>query len=236
MDARLDSSHFLDKEEPFSTVSGGLNSRLLTEYIDVPQDDDSFRAACIRQMTQIVGRCITPKQMLGVLRVLKAVTLCFLTLTALADVMFIIFLEIMADSEVKQLFGGTRDTIIRLYGLAMIAISVSIEIDFTRIVKKFSGLKGFIPRGLLMIFIAVVTSSHPLVDDEPDYNAAAAAYYYQQQQQQQQDGEGGGYNNNGYGGYGDDAYASYMNSQPSQQTVEYPNSAVNFQLVVSFML
>ena len=85
MDERLDSSHFLEKEKPLNAINNSsLNSRLLTEYIDVAEDDDSFQAACIRQTTQLVGRCISPKQMLGILRVLKAITLCFLTLTAVA--------------------------------------------------------------------------------------------------------------------------------------------------------
>jgi hypothetical protein len=209
---------------------------LATEHIDVPEGDDSFQANLTRMIADAVGRFITTKQMLGILRVLKAVTFSFLILTIFADIMYIIFLEILANDDVRAIVGGTRDAIIRLYGLALCFIAIGIEIDYSSVVKRFSGLKGFIPRSLLIFLIAMITSSSPMEDNystgqsqqsynDDNYNnndddAAAASGY---------GNAANGNNANGYGNYNDDATDIDWSTQ-------YPSSAVNFQMVVSFVL
>jgi hypothetical protein len=232
----MDSSHFLGKEQ--SLNSSRLNSRLATEHIDVPESDDSFQANLTRMIADAVGRFITAKQMLGILRVLKAVTFSFLILTIFADIMYIIFLEILANDAVRAIAGGTRDTIIRLYGLALCFIAIGIEIDYSSVVKRFSGLKGFIPRSLLMFFIAMITSSSPMEDNystgqsQQSYNnndddAAAASGYGNAAN----GNNANGYNANGYGN-------SYTNDDATDVdwSTQYPSSAVNFQMVVSVVL
>jgi hypothetical protein len=242
----MDSSHFLQKEQPLN--SSTLNARLATEHIDVPEGDNSFQANLTRSIADGVGRFITTKQMLGILRVLKAVTFSFLILTVLADTMYIIFLELLANDDVRAISGGTRDTIIRLYGLALSFLAIGIEIDFTIVVKRFSGLKGFIPRSLLMFFIAMITSSHPMVDNysngqsQQSYNndgddaaanddAAAANGIYAS-------GYGNAANGNYASGYGNAANGYYADDDATDidWSTQYPSSAVNFQMVVSIVL
>jgi hypothetical protein len=230
----MDSSHFLGKEQPLN--SSRLNSKLATEHIDVPESDDSFQANLTRMIADAVGRFITTKQMLGILRVLKAVTFSFLILTIFADIMYVIFLEILANDDVRVIAGGTRDTIIRLYGLALCFIAIAIEINYSSVVKRFSGLKGFIPRSLLLFLIAMITSSSPMEDNystgqsqqsysnNNDDDAAAASGY---------GNDANGYNANGYGNSN-----SYANDDATDVdwSTQYPSSAVNFQMVVSFVL
>jgi hypothetical protein len=230
----MDSSHFLGKEQPLN--SSRLNSKLATEHIDVPESDDSFQANLTRMIADAVGRFITTKQMLGILRVLKAVTFSFLILTIFADIMYVIFLEILANDDVRVIAGGTRDTIIRLYGLALCFIAIAIEINYSSVVKRFSGLKGFIPRSLLLFLIAMITSSSPMEDNystgqsqqsysnNNDDDAAAASGY---------GNDANGYNANGYGNSN-----SYANGDATDVdwSTQYPSSAVNFQMVVSFVL
>jgi hypothetical protein len=269
----MDSSHFLEKEQPLN--SSRLNSRLATEHIDVPEGDDSFQANLTRMIADAVGRFITTKQMLGILRVLKAVTFSFLILTIFADTMYIIFLEILANDDVRTIVGGTRDTIIRLYGLGLCFIAIGIEIDYSSVVKRFSGLKGFIPRSLLMFFIAMITSSSPMVDNystgqsqqsynDGNYNnnddaAAASGYGYGNGNAASGYGNGNaasGYGNgnaaSGYGngnaasGYGNgnaangnnaNGYGNYNDDATDiDWSTQYPSSAVNFQMVVAFVL
>jgi hypothetical protein len=111
-------------------------------------------------------------------------------------------------------------------------------------VKKFSGLKGFIPRALFMFLIASITSSHPIYDKS--VYKAQQAYFSQQQYNynNNNNNNGGGgdddnanqYNNNyddANNGDGDDSYSYWTPYDPSS---EIPSSAVNFQLVTSFVL
>ena len=99
-----------------------------------------------------------PRDMLVLLRLLKAVTFCFLVLTVAADLMYIIFVEFI--SGVGENLGGFRDTTIRLYGLALALMAILIELDMSIAVKHFTGLKAFVPRSLLLFFIATITSAH----------------------------------------------------------------------------
>lgn len=238
----MDSSHFLEKEQPLN--SSRLNSRLATEHIDVPEGDDSFHANLTRMIADAVGRFITPKQMLGILRVLKAMTFSFLILTVFADIMYIIFLEILANDDVQAIAGGTRDTIIRLYGLALCFIAIGIEIDYSSVVKRFSGLKGFIPRSLLMFFIAMITSSSPMEDN---YSTGQSQQSYNNNNYSNNDDaaaanddaaaandDAAAANGNYASGYG----SNYANDDATDidWSTQYPSSAVNFQLVVSVVL
>jgi hypothetical protein len=230
----MDSSHFLDKEQPLN--SSRLNSRLATEHIDVPEGDDSFQANLTRMTADAVGRLISTKQMLGILRVLKAVTFCFLILTVFADIMYIIFLELLANDDVRAITGGTRDTIIRLYGLALCFIAIGIEIDLTSVVTRFSGLRGFIPRSLLMFFIAMITSSHPMEDN---YSTGQSQQSYNDDNYNNNNGDDAAAANGNYAsGYGNANNANYANDDATDidWSTQYPSSAVNFQMVVSIVL
>mmetsp|Transcript_1690 Transcript_1690/g.2617 ORF Transcript_1690/g.2617 Transcript_1690/m.2617 type:complete len:278 (-) Transcript_1690:89-922(-) len=189
----------------------GLNETLNTEYIDIPPEDTSLFANTTRSIAGMVGRCCTPRQILVVLRILKALTFAFLVFTVVADLMFIYFVEIKASEEVNAKVGGTRDTIIRVYGLALTVIALLIELDVTSLSRQFLGLKSFIPRALLLFFIATITGSNPLHED---------SYA----------GMNKGDDDDAYGG--DDAYG-YSDQQVS---AEIPSSTVIFQMVTSMVL
>jgi hypothetical protein len=55
----------------------------------------------------------------------------------------------------------TRDTIIQLYGLALCFIAIGL-IDYSKVVKRFSGLKGFIPRSFLLFFASHDQNQSPM--------------------------------------------------------------------------
>eukprot|EP00562_Extubocellulus_spinifer_P027959 CAMPEP_0178637694 /NCGR_PEP_ID=MMETSP0698-20121128/14477_1 /TAXON_ID=265572 /ORGANISM="Extubocellulus spinifer, Strain CCMP396" /LENGTH=263 /DNA_ID=CAMNT_0020277799 /DNA_START=52 /DNA_END=843 /DNA_ORIENTATION=+ len=192
----------------------GLNEALDTNYLDLQPEDQSLLAKATRLIAGAVGKCFKPRQILVILRLLKAITFCFLILTICADIMYIVFVEFIASNSIGEQLGGVRDTIIRVYGIALAVLAVLIELDVTAAVKYFSGLKSFIPRGLLLFFVAMITCAHPL------------------QRVADQSGSGGD----------DDAYQQgddyVVDDDATSGVVEtpIPYSAVAFQMVVSWVL
>jgi len=139
-----------------------LNDRLNTSFVNVADDDNSVDAKITRAITACMGNLITPRFLLILLRVLKAITFCFLILTLAANLMYIVFLEVATVKQVKELAGGRRDMIIRIYGLVLLVVAICIELDHTAVVKSFYGFKGFIPRAMLLFFISTITGTRPL--------------------------------------------------------------------------
>lgn len=173
---------------PLPPPTPRLNERLRTEYIDLDKQDDSCGAMTTRGTANVVARWFTPQQVIGILRLLKAITFCFLILTMVADLMYVLFVEIMSSHEYRAKAGGFRDIMIRVYGLAFAVIIVGIELENKNVIKRFSGLKPFIPRGLMMLFIAVITGSHPKDDgtNAASYNDDDANNEEYQQQEDYQ--------------------------------------------------
>lgn len=151
-----------NQRENGGSAGGGLNEHLDTSYIDVPPEDTSIVATITRGVTNAVGKCCKPRQMLVVLRLLKAITFCFLVLSVAADTMYIIFVEFVAGDAIGDALGGFRDTTIRIYGLGLAIMAILIELDISAAIRHFSGLKAFLPRSLLLFFIATITNAHPL--------------------------------------------------------------------------
>ena len=113
-----------------------LNDRLDTSYVDLGgAEGNGYGAQYTKAVTGFVGEFITPRQLLVVLRVLKAVTFVFLILTLAANMMYIIFLEVLATKEVRDIVGGRRDMIIRFYGLFLSGVAIAIEVDVAWVVK-----------------------------------------------------------------------------------------------------
>lgn len=220
------SSYFLEeRSKPLHPKNASLNTSLQTQYIDLDDSDDSMFANVTRAISACVGSFCTPKQVLGLLRVLKAVTLTFLVLSILANLMFILFVQILSSDAVKDAAGGHRDVFLRLYGLGFCLLGLAIELDYSKVVKKFSGLKGFMPRAALYFFIAQITASHPTYlrltkgadDNSQGYDYGA------QGDDADEDAENDGYNA-AVSQYYDDALE------------EYPSSAIGFQRVTSIVL
>lgn len=233
-------SYFLeDKSKPANPRNASLNETLQTQYIDIDDNDDSTAAHAIRAISSCVGSICTPKQVLGLLRVLKAVTLSFLMLSIVANLMYILFVEILSSDEVKAIAGGSRDTILRIYGLGLSLLSVAIELDYTKVVKKFSGLKGFLPRAVLYFFISQITALHPLAFQSQNgmysNNSNNQAYNNNYNNNNGND-DGAGSNNDENGA--DDAYAASQQyvSTTNGDNFSVPTSAIGFQRVTSLVL
>ena len=194
----------------------GLNRRLRTEYIDVDPNDDSIMASLIRGIVGLVGSCFTPRQILVALRLLKAITVAFIALTMVANIVYITFVEFVPPSNNSSnhnhhnpYLGQRRDTVLRIYGLGFGTLALLIELD-KFVMKNFKVLKGFLARFGLLFFVASVTYCHPKeLSQYNDYN------------------RNGNYDDDGSSSSG----GSYYNSMSS-----VPMSAVVFQMVSSSVL
>jgi len=184
-----------------------LNDRLDTNYVDLGgAEGGDYGAQYTKTVTGFVGEFITPRQLLVLIRVLKAVTFVFLILTLAANMMYIIFLEVLATQEVRDIVGGRRDMIIRVYGLFLSGVAIAVEADVVWVVKSFYGFKGFLARSFLLFFISAITGANPLYIEERNQMLNQNVYY------------------------GDDATAN-ITSVP-----DLPMSVVVFQQVTSFFL
>lgn len=147
---------------------GGLNETLNTDHLDIPASDVSFAAMITRYIAGFVGKCFTPHQIIVFLRILKAVTFCFLVLNIFAVSMYILFVDIMASNVVKKELGGWRDLVLRLYALVLSVMAICLELDVMNVVRHYVGLKGFIPRALLLYFISIITTTIRIPDSFDD--------------------------------------------------------------------
>jgi hypothetical protein len=120
---------------PGGSRATSLNDRLDTNYVDLGTEENTWAAKYTKFVTGFVGDYVTPRQLLVLIRVLKAVTFVFLILTLAANVMYIIFLELLATNQVRDIVGGRRDMIIRVYGLFLSAVAIAVEVDVVWIVK-----------------------------------------------------------------------------------------------------
>mmetsp|Transcript_24645 Transcript_24645/g.40653 ORF Transcript_24645/g.40653 Transcript_24645/m.40653 type:complete len:249 (+) Transcript_24645:194-940(+) len=139
----------------------GLNRKLRTEFIDLDPEDESLRANIIRGIVGLVGALFSPRQILVALRLLKAVTVSMIALTATANVTYVAMVEFVAQPYANySYFGIRRDTVLRVYGLGLSVLALMIEMDkFT--MKNFKVLKGFLARFVLLFFVACLTYVHP---------------------------------------------------------------------------
>lgn len=146
-----------------SVTVSGLNRKLLTEFIDVDPEDESIIANVTRGIVGLVGAVFSPRQILVALRLLKAVTVSVIALTATANLVYIAMVEFVAQPyAVNSYFGIRRDTVLRVYGLGLCVLALMIEMDkFT--MKNFKVLKGFLARFVLLFFVSCLTYAHPAI-------------------------------------------------------------------------
>jgi hypothetical protein len=192
-----------------------LNESLNTQYIDIPPEDNSPLATVTRTMTRLLSACVSPRQLLIVLRILKAICFSFLVFTIISDLMYIVFVQLRTSEEVNTKVGGTRDTIIRIYGIFLTILAIMIELDSNGI-KYFIGLKTFLPRAFLLFFIATISSSPPIHER---YRGKRSSYSHNNLYNYDDD-------------YGD-GHGGYSDQQVSQ---EIPSSTIVFQMVTSIVL
>ena len=152
--------------------------------------------------------------------------------------MYIIFLEVLADREVKDIVGGRRDMIIRVYGLFLTVAAIAIEVDASWIVKSFYGFKGYLARGFLLFFISAITGAHPLQVDQTEREDANSAANNNQVNYDDDAAANGDDAAAGDDAAVDDAAVVYddLFYQESTSVPDIPNSVVVFMMVTSFVL
>lgn len=196
-----------------------FNKKLDPSQLDIPDEDHSFTAKAIRTITSLVSGLLRPRQVIVLLRLLKALTFCTLCLTVISDLMFVFYVEISISDDVNIKLGGFRDRLIRIYGVGLAIFAVLVELDNV-ISDHFAGLKPFLVRSIMLLFVATVSGVSPMIG-------------YERKQAKQQ--------NNNYNAYGDDdgndGYNSYnQNQQTNYIRDEVPGSTVAFQAITSFIL
>lgn len=228
---------------PPTTTS--LNDRLDTSYVDLGSETDSYGARYTKTVTGFVGEFITPRQLLVIIRIMKAVTFVFLILTLAANIMYITFLEVLASSEVRDIVGGRRDMIIRVYGLFLSAVAIAIEVDVAWIVKVRNVLSCLFCADFCLLSVGSTFSSSVVYDDFQGLNGfkgfmarsfliffvsaitGANPLYIEERNNIVNQNAYNNYDDN----YDDDAYAAAYSEIP-----DIPMSVVNFQRVTSFFL
>lgn len=213
-----------------STYTGrSFNKRLDPSQLDIDDDDTSCCAEVTRTITQFVSRIFKPRQVIVLLRLLKAVTFCTLILTIIADLLICYYIEFHVSHDVSMKLGGHREVLNRLYGVAVAVLAVFVELDMHIVSKHFVGLKPFVARSLLYLFVASLSTVSPMIAYERklirQQKRASNKYYYA-------------------GDDGDDGNANYNNNNYNQNKCgvtypikdEVPTSAVAFLSITSFIL
>lgn len=217
-----------------------MNETLNTQHLDLDPNDSSCYASCTRMAAGCVGVICTPHRMLMVMRILKAVTFSFLLLTIAADILYIIFVDFLSGVGDD----GTRGMVVRFYGLGLALLAILIELDVKSTVASFPALKGFIPRALLLFFIAVITnvtyqSNHHSKSSNKSYRGRFLDGYYN-------DDATNSTSNSSHSSSSGNSFYNTVNSYNNDddmtqlftpnQIENVPMSAVVFQMVTSWVL
>jgi len=207
-----------------------FNKRLDATHLDIVPGDNSFCAIVTRTITGMVGRFLRPRQVIVILRLLKALTFCTLCLTIIANLMFIFFVEISVSTDVSIKLGGLRDRINRLYGIGLAVLAVLVELDMKVVKENLPALMPFLIRSFLLLFVASLSGTSPMISYErKQYRAYMRnnnGYNYNYDDDGGDDDGGDDDNDNNYGGNN----MSYLIKD------EVPTSAVAFQSITSFIL
>jgi hypothetical protein len=186
-----------------------FNKRLDPRHLDIADDDKPCHAEVVRKVASVVSKIFRPRQVIVLLRLLKALTFCTLGLGIIADLMFIFFVEVSVSDDVNIKLGGVRDMLLRVYGVSLASLATMIELDMTIANVHFSGLKSFLPRSLLLLFVATLSATSPMIS-------------YEKKQWKE------------YQRYNDDDYGYGYNNVLIKD--EVPGSSVAFQSITSFVL
>lgn len=201
-----------------------FNKRLDPTQLDVHEHDTSCCATVTRTITGIVSRLLRPRQVVVILRLLKALTFCILCLTIIADLIFVFYVSINLSNDVSTKLGGNRDRIMRVYGIAVGIIAVLVELDMQVITSHFGGLKPFLVRSTLLLYVATVSGTSPMIRYEAK-QARNNRYSY--------DDDGG--DDDGNGNNNGNQY-NYNYNQSHYIRDEVPGSIIAFQSMTSFFL
>ncbi len=167
-----------------------FNKKLNVDYLSVNEDDASFRANIIRTIASGVSYLVTPRQVISILFILAAYTIMFLVSNIISDIVFI-YHECFNNlsKEVMAKLGDIHDAKIRAFGICFAIVAIMVELDLAFIDKNLKIFKAFIPRSLLLLFVATLSEPNPII-----------AYEWNQSK--------GGYNDDNYGNYDGGRYLS----------------------------
>lgn len=191
--------------------------KLDIEHVDVPPNDESVMGQLVRGVTSLVGGLFSPKRLIVVFRLLKFITFCCLCLTIAAELIYLFFVELRVSSAVLQKLGGTRDEVIRVYGIILAFLAIFIELDMTVVDTHYPFMKGFLARSMLLLFVTTISGTTPIIGYE---NRLFSKY-------------------RSSSNYDDDGYVSqylYNNKDSALIKNEVPGSAVAFQATTTFFL
>jgi len=185
------------------------NDKLDPNHVDVPENDESIMGQLVRFVAAMVGGCFSPQRLIVVFRLLKALTFCSLAATVVSESMYLFFVELQVSQDVLKKIGGTRDQVLRLYGIILAFFCIFIELDMTVVDKYYPFMKAFLPRSCLLFFVTTLCGTTPII----------------------------GYENSlfNYRSYDDDA-ANYNAEDSALISNEVPGSAVAFQATTTFFL
>ena len=193
-----------------ATFNFDLNDKLNPKHISIPENDKSISSRFIRSVVKSVSNIFTPRKIIVLLRLLRALTICLLCLTIAADLMYIFFVNLMSSKDVSVKLGGFRDLVIRIYGAGLGILAVIIELNKPLLRTLYPGLKPFIPRSLLLFFVSTLTTPSPLLSHGKKISSSVNSNEFNQ-----------------YDGDGDS-----HNSLADQ----IPDSSIIFQTVTSLLL
>jgi len=211
------------RESPIVASDSYYNSNsnykvnLDAQHLDIAANDESCGAQLIRGVASIVGGLFSPKRLIVVFRLLKALTFCCLCLTIAAELIYLFVVELQVTANVSKKIGGLRDTILRFYGVALAVVAIFVELEMKIVDNNCPMMKSYIPRSMLLLFITTVSGTAPIIGYE---NRLFSQY---RNRKYDDDGQNTG------------SYM-YYNEDNALIANEVPGSAVAFQAATTFFL
>lgn len=142
------------------------NEKLDPTHVDVPENDESIMGQLVRFVAALVGGCFSPQRLIVIFRLLKALTFCSLAATIVSETMYLFFVELQVSSDVLKKIGGTRDQVLRLYGIILAFFCIFIELDMTVVDKYYPFMKAFLPRSCFLFFVTTLCGTSPIIGYE----------------------------------------------------------------------
>jgi len=192
------------------------NEKLDPQHLDIDVNDESVGARLVRGIASLVGGLFSPKRLIIVFRLLKALTFCCLCLTIAAELIYLFVVELQVSSDVSKKIGGLRDTVLRFYGVALAVFAIFVELEMQIVDNNCPLMKSYIPRSLLLLFITTISGTSPIIGYE---NRLFSQYRNKK--------------------YDDDQVSGsylYYTEENALISNEVPGSAVAFQAATTFFL
>ena len=241
----MDYDEFNDERRQTKTRRKFLK-KLDTNYLAIKSDDVSTRAQLIRTVAKLISEVVTPRQLFTSLFFLAAYTVTFLTFTVIGDVTFI-FHEMFDDlsEEASMKLGNVHDAKLRAFGIVFAILAILIEFDSASVTKRIAVLKSHIPRSLLLLFVATLSETNPMVIYERQHGSSSSSS--SKNNYDDDYSSWNGYNNAYNNGYNNYNYSNYnqtsSNSQSSNESSstssildEMPDFVLRFQSISAIML